>query len=195
MRRKTFDTLMSAAGILAAVVLLTAGVLLVWAHSFVSNEVKTQLSAQKIFFPKAGDPQLKEKAIGPYISQYAGQQLTTGAQAKAYADHFIGVHLKGVGGGKTYSELSGQALANPNDQALAGKVATMFKGETLRGLLLNAYAFATMGTIALYAAFAAFFGAAVFLLLSILGFAHRGRVGADDEVLATSSRKPAVVES
>ena len=194
MGRRTFDTIAAAAGLLAAVVLLSAGVLLVWAHSFVSNEVKTQLSAQKIFFPKAGDPQLKEPAIGPYISQYAGQQLTTGAQAKAYADHFIGVHLKGVGGGKTYSELSGQAQANPNDQALAGKVATMFKGETLRGLLLNAYAFDTMGRVALYAAFASFLGAAVFLLLAILGFAHSGRVGADDEVLALGSRKPAVVE-
>lgn len=194
MRRTTFDTLMSAAGLLAAAVLLVAGGLLTWAHSFISHEVTTQLSAQKIFFPEKGDPQLKEKEIGPFISQYAGQQLTTGKQAKAFADHYIAVHLQQAGGGKTYSELSTESRANPDDAEKAAAVQTAFRGETLRGLLLNAYAFATMGTIALYAAFGAFAAAAIFLLLAVLGFAHRGRVGLDEEVLALGSRKPAVVE-
>ncbi len=195
MRRTTFDTLMSAAGLLAAAVLLVAGGLLTWAHNFVSHEVTTQLSAQKIFFPEKGNPQLKEKEIGPFISQYAGQQLTTGPQAKAFADHYIAVHLKGIGGGQTYSQLSGKALANPKDEVLAGQVQSMFRGETLRGLLLNAYAFSTMGQIAFIAAIGAFIGAGIFLLLAVLGFAHRGRVGLDEEVLALGSRKPAVVES
>jgi hypothetical protein len=194
MQRKTFDTLASAAGLLAAAVLLVAGGLLVWAHSFVNHEVTTQLTAQKIFFPEKGDAQLKEKAIGPFISQYAGKQLTTGPQAKAFADHYIAVHLQASGGGKTYSELSSASRAAPDDQELVAAVNTAFKGETLRGLLLNAYAFSTMGQIALYGGIAAFLGAAVFLLLSILGFAHRGRVGETDEVIALGSRKPAVVE-
>jgi hypothetical protein len=193
MGRRSFDTLASAAGLMAAVVLLTAGGLLVWAHSFVTSEVKSQLTAQKIFFPEKGDPQLKSKEIGPFLSQYAGQQLTTGAQAKAFADHFIAVHLKESGGGKTYSELSTASRAAPDDADLAASVQTAFRGETLRGLLLNAYAFATMGTIALYAAIASFLGAAVFLVLALLGFAHRGRVGADHEALATGSRTTAVV--
>jgi len=82
------------------------------------------------------------------VRQYAGQQMLTGDQAEVYADHFIANHLKTIGGGQTYAQLSGKALANPTDAKLQAQVATMFKGETLRGLLLNAYAFGTMGTIA-----------------------------------------------
>jgi hypothetical protein len=58
----------------------------------------------------------------------------------------------------------------------------MFKGETLRGLLLNAYAFGTVATIAGIAAIGAFIGAAVMLILSILGFAHLRRVSPDAEL-------------
>jgi hypothetical protein len=75
----------------------------------------------------------------PSISQYAGQQLLTGHQAEAYADHFIAVHIAEMGQGKTYSQLSAESLAQPNNTALAGPVATVFKGETLRSTLLNAY--------------------------------------------------------
>lgn len=187
MRRKTFDTLLAYAGLLAAAVLLVAGVLLTWAHSFVNHEVTTQLTAQKIFFPEQGDPQLTSKEIGPFIGKYAGQQLTTGEQAKAFADHYIAVHLQESGGGKTYSQLSTESRANPDDAEKAAAVQTAFRGETLRGLLLNAYAFATMGRIALFAAIGAFAASAVFLLLSILGFAHRGRVGESDEVFASAT--------
>jgi hypothetical protein len=79
------------------------------------------------------------------MRQYGGQQLTTGAQAEVYADHFIANHLKAIGGGKTYAQLSAEAIAQPKNAALAAQVATVFKGETLRGLLLNAYAWCTPG--------------------------------------------------
>ena len=75
----------------------------------------------------------------PLVSQYAGQQMLTGQQAEAYADHFIAVHIAEMGGGKTYSQLSAESLAQPNNAKLAGVVATVFKGETLRSMLLNAY--------------------------------------------------------
>ena len=117
------------------------------------------------------------------MQQYAGQQLTTGAQAEVYADHFIAVHLKEIGGGQTYAQLSAKAQANPDDAKLAGQVATMFKGETLRGLLLNAYAFGTMGTIAGIAAIAAFVAGAVMLLLSGLGLMHARRTSPATEIL------------
>src|SRR5436309_3381234 len=134
MRRKSFDTLTSAAALVVAAVLLTASGLLFWAHSFVSDNVRTQLTAEKIFFPPAGSESLNDPAVKPYLSKYAGQQLVNGEQAKAYADLFIAVHLKGISGGQTYSELSSQAQKAPTDTVLAGKVATVFTGETLRGL-------------------------------------------------------------
>jgi hypothetical protein len=189
MRRKTFDSLMATGGLVLAVFLLVAGGLLTYAHNFVHDQVTTQLSAQQIVFPAKGSESLADPAVKPYLTQYAGQQLTTGAQAKAYADHFIAVHLDAIGGGKTYSQLSEESRANPDDQELAGQVATTFKGETLRGLLLNAYAFDTMATVALWAAFVAFGAAALLLLLAALGFVHARRTA--DVVELGSHQVPA----
>jgi hypothetical protein len=179
MRRKSFDALVSTAGFVMAAVLLTASGLLFWAHSFIDDNVRSQLVAEKIFFPPAGSDALKDPAIGPYLNKYAGQQLTTGDQAKAYADHFIAVHLKEMTGGQTYSQLSAKSLANPDDTKLAGTVATVFKGETLRGLLLNAYAFGTMAMVAFVAAWVALGFGIVMVLLAALGVVHARRTPAD----------------
>src|SRR5947208_1649484 len=127
MRRKTLDALLTTAGLVVAAVLLIAGGLLAWGHNFTTHEVHSQLAAQQIFFPDKGSASLNEPAVKPYLTKYAGQQLVNGPQAKAYADHFIAVHLEAIGGGKTYSQLSAQAIANPTDTKLAGQVATMFK--------------------------------------------------------------------
>lgn len=191
MRRRTFDALMTAAGLILTVVLTTAGGLMLWAHHFVDDQVTSQLSAQQIYFPEKGSDSLNDPAVKPYLSQYAGQQLTTGAQAKAYADHYIAVHVDEMTGGKTYAELSTASRANPEDQKLAGLVETTFKGETLRGMLLNAYAFGQMGTIAFYGAIVSFAGAALMLLLSLLGLAHLRRVPAEAEVKLGASLRPA----
>jgi len=155
MRRKSFDVLVSTAGLVIAAVVLTASGLLFWAHSFITDNVRTQLTAEKIFFPPAGSDALNDPAVKPYLSKYAGQQLVNGDQAKAYADHFIAVHLKEMTGGQTYAQLSSKSLANPSDTKLAGQVQTVFRGETLRGLLLNAYAFGAMAKVAVIAAWTA----------------------------------------
>lgn len=183
MRRKTFDALLTSAGLVIAIVMVAAGGLLLWAHNFVDDQVHTQLAAQKIYFPEAGSDALKDPAVGPYLSQYAGQQLTTGAQAEAYANHYIAVHIQEMAGGKTYSQLSELSRANPNDTKLAGQVQTVFRGETLRGMLLNAYAFGKMAQIALIASIAAFAAAGIMLILSALGYAHLRRVPAEAEVM------------
>src|SRR5215475_6722836 len=141
MRRKTFDIILSSVGGVLVVVLVAAGGLLMWGYSFASGSVRDQLAAQQIYFPAAGSQALASPQIGPYLNQYAGQQLTTGAQAEAYADHFIAVHLSEVAGGKTYAQVSALAQADPTNTQLQGQVNTLFKGETLRGLLLDAYAF------------------------------------------------------
>ena len=183
MRRKTFDALLTSAGLVLAIVMVAAGALLLWAHNFVDNQVHDQLAAQQIYFPKAGSESLNDPAVKPYLSQYAGQQLVNGAQAEVYANHFIAVHINAMAGGKTYAQLSAQSLANPNDTKLAGQVQTVFRGETLRGLLLNAYAFWKMGQIALIAAIAAFAAAGLLLILSVLGYAHLRTVPANAEVM------------
>lgn len=183
MRRKTFDALLSTGGLLIAALLIIAGGLLTWAHSFVNDQVRTQLVAQKIVFPAAGSAAISDPAIKPYLTKYAGQTMTNGAQAEAWADHYIAVHLQKIGGGQTYAQLSAKAQADPTNTTLANTVNTVFKGETLRGLLLNAYAFWKMAQIAMIAAIIAFIGAGVFLLLSALGFLHLRRVDPAQEVL------------
>jgi hypothetical protein len=183
-RRKTFDLITSSVGVLLAVLLLVAGGLLTWAYTFVNNQVTTQLTEQHIVFPAADDPSIK--ALPPddaaAMKQYAGQLMTNGAQAETYANHFIAVHLKEIGGGKTYAQLSAESLAHPLDLKLKAQVDTVFKGNTLRGLLLNAYAFWQIGQIALYAAIAAFAGGVVFLALSVFGFLHMRRTPADTDL-------------
>src|SRR5579871_5389545 len=183
MRRRPFDILMATAGLFLAVTLLAAGGLLTWAHSFIGNEVHTQLAAQQIYFPAANSSAVAAPEFAA-MRQYGGQQLTTGAQAEVYADHFIANHLKVIGGGKTYSQLSAEAQTQPNNAKLAAQADTVFKGETLRGLLLNAYAFGTMGMIAGIAAIAAFIAAAVMLLLSGLGLMHARRTSPATEILS-----------
>jgi hypothetical protein len=197
MRRRTFDILMATAGLFLAVTLIASGALLLWAHSFIGNEVHTQLAAQQIFFPAADSKAVAAPEFAA-MRQYGGQQLTTGAQAEVYADHFIANHLKEAGGGKTYAQLSAEAIAQPGNAKLTAQVATAFKGETLRGLLLNAYAFGTMGTIAGIAAIAAFIAAAVMLILSGLGLMHARRVSPAAEILGghpTSGRAPATASA
>jgi hypothetical protein len=181
MSRKAFDKLTSAGGIVAVVVLLVAGGLLTWGHSFVNSNVHSQLAQQQIYFPpqaafahaKAGT-EITPSMVGP-VSQYAGQQLTTGAQAQVYANDFIAVHLSQMPYHGLYSKISQAALANPKNTQLEGLVQTSFRGTTLRGLLLEAYAFSKIGSIMLIGAIASFALAAIMALLVGLGVAHARR--------------------
>jgi hypothetical protein len=186
MRRKTFDLLVSTGGLVIAAVLLVAGGLLMWGYSFANSQVHDQLVAQKIVFPATSNPEFKAlpAADQAAMSGYAGQMLTTGAQAKTYADHFIAVHLAEMGHGKTYSQLSAASLAQPKNTALAQLVQTVFRGTTLRSMLLEAYGFWQLGQIALIAAIASFTGAAILLVLSIIGLVHERRVPAEKEVFS-----------
>jgi hypothetical protein len=179
MRRKSFDAIASATGLVLAAVLLSASGLLFWAHAFIDDNVRTQLTAQKIFMPKAGTDSINDPLVKPYLSKYAGQQVVDGAQAKAFADHYIAVHLQESTGGRTYSELSTASRLDPTNAELQGLVQTSFRGETLRGMLLNAYGFWKMGQIAAVAAWAALGTGALMLLLSLLGLFHMRRTPYD----------------
>jgi hypothetical protein len=185
MRRRTFDALMVYAGLVIAAILMVAGGLLAWGHAFAASQVHNQLAAQKIVFPAANNPEIKAlpKADAAAMKVYAGQVMTTGAQAQTYADHFIAVHVREIGGGLTYSQLSAKAMADPKNAALADQVAAVFKGTTLRGMLLNAYGFWEFGQIALIGAIVSFAGAAVLLILSLFGVWHLRRVPEAAEVL------------
>jgi hypothetical protein len=188
MRRRTFDALMVAVGAALAIILLVAGGLMMWGSTYTHNNVRNQLAAQQIYFPAKGSSDLASPKIGPYLNQYAGQQLLTGQQAQAYADHFIAVHVAEMSGGKTYSQLSAQSLANPSNTKLATLTNTVFKGETLRGLLLNAYAFWKMSQLMLIGAIVAFAGAALLLILSVLGVVHLRRTLPGTEVMPALAR-------
>jgi len=162
MRRNSSRTLLAAAGAAAAAVLLIAGGLLLWGSAYVHNTVQGQLAAQQITFPPAAafaharaGTEITPSMI-PSVSQYAGQQLLTGQQAEAYADHFIAVHIAEMGGGKTYSQLSALSIAQPGNTALAATVNTVFKGETLRSMLLNAYGWWKVSQITYIIALASF---------------------------------------
>src|SRR5579863_7725166 len=162
MRRTTVDKLLGWIGTSIGVALLATAGLLLWGSAYIHNTVQGQLAAQQISFPPAAAFQHAKAgteitpSMIPSVSQYAGQQLLTGQQAEAYADNFIAVHIANMAGGKTYSQLSAEAIAQPSNTALAGTVATVFKGETLRSMLLNAYGWWKVSQITYIISLAAF---------------------------------------
>ncbi len=190
MKRRTLDIMFSAGGVVFAGLLLVMGLVLTSNASFANNYVTNQLAAQNIMF-KTADTLTAEEKKSDCLVRYAGQQLTTGKQAECYANEFIGLHLKSTADGKTYAELGGvqsklrtqvaEAQKN-NDPALAdlqkqltavtADRETVFKGETLRGLLLTSFGFSEFGTKAAQAATVAFIATGLLFLLSIAGFVH-----------------------
>jgi hypothetical protein len=189
--RSAFDKLISGAGLALAITLIAAGGLLTWAHTFVADQVHDQLVMQDITMPAAdqlGDLPAKDAAV---MKKYAGSKLDSGPEAKAYADHYILVHMNGMAQGRTYSQVSGEFVtmsdeqkASPEGQALGQLRQSLFMGDTLRGLLLYGYAFATIGTIAGIAAWVSFGAAGVLLVLVGLGIWHARRVEHTAERLA-----------
>lgn len=188
--RATLDKLISWTGLLLALVLLVAGSLLLWGALFINGEVDKQLSDQQIVMPTeeaiAADEALsdEDRAV---LEEFAGSEMNTGAEAKAYADNYILPHTNASTGGETYATLGDKqrevcpergSAEEPSEECntVTGQRQTAQTGSTLRGLLLYGYAFATMGTIALYASIAAFVAAALFLVLGLLGLRHAKKV-------------------
>jgi hypothetical protein len=177
--RKAIDKVFILLGTAMAAVLVVAGGLAWYGYRFATNQVKTELSEQKIFFPPKDSPALAAlpEADRSEMNKYAGQQLVDGQQAKVYANNFINVHLKKVADGKTYAEVSSEAQKDPTNQKLQAQKTTLFQGETLRGLLLGSgYAYWTFGSIAKYAAIALWIGAGVMAVLVWLGLRHLAKI-------------------
>jgi hypothetical protein len=197
MSRKIFDILTSTGGAVIVVVLLIAGGFLTWGHNYVNSNVRDQLAQQQIYFPpqaafahpKAGT-EITPSMI-PSVSQYAGQQLLTGDQAKVWANDFIAVHLSEMPYGGVYSKISAAAMANPKNTKLQDLVQTSFRGTTLRGMLLEAYGFAKIGQIMGYGAIAAFALAFVMAVLVGLGFWHAARTPEEKPLRAKTTPVPA----
>src|SRR5436305_8809286 len=155
--------------------------------------VHDQLSEQKIQFPPKGSPALDPKEF-PGLQRYAGEAVDNGPKAKAYANEFIKVHLAGVANGKTYSQVSEASRNDPKNAELAAQVQTLFRGETLRGLLLYAWGWSVVGMIAFWVGIAALMGAiAVFLALLIGFLAHRRYGMVHTTIATTGARQPVPV--
>ena len=191
--RRRLDLLLIAFGVVATLAFAVAGGLLQWGANFADDYVHDELASQNVFFPDADS--LREEGRDDLV-QYADEQVTTGAEAEAYAG-FIQGHLEGIAGGLTYAEIDDRGAAEAVEQAresgasqaevdelqatadeLRGQRDSLFRGETLRGLLLTSYAWATVGAIAGIAAIGAFLAAAVMAILVVAGIVHLRRTKA-----------------
>jgi hypothetical protein len=189
MSRRSFVYIASSFSALVTVVLMLAAVGAFAAHRFVDSQVTAQLSEQNIYFPEVGSEALERPGAGQRLAVYAGQQLTTGQQAKVFADDLIGEDLKEIGGGKTYAEVSKASRANPQDTKLAGQAQTLFRGEALRGMLLTAYGFWQMGEIARLGSHVALGLAAVMAFVTAAGFRRAGGIGEEEVIFEPAERR------
>ena len=181
MRRKILDLLLNWVGVLLTGVFLVAGIGMLIGYDFTSSQVRSQLVEQKVFFPTSTERDYQD-LVKANLTQYAGQQVLTGSEAQIFADKIIAVDTAMISGGKTYSQLATASLADPSNTALASQVDLVFRGDTLRGLLLNAYAFGFIGVIALYGAVGMFFAALIMLVLTLLGIRHYRQADPSDIV-------------
>ena len=185
MKRKTFDKIVTAIGAALTVFLFVAAALLNWGASFAEDSVRSQLENQNISFPAA---EAMPEATAKELAKWSEMKVTTGEMARDYSDLYIWEHMKGsaiatVGKPATYSEVSGMYMGlvrgGSTDTAEIAKLGelrqTLFMGNTLRGMLLEAYAFGTMGVIAGYGALAALVGGLLMLVLTLLGVVHLRR--------------------
>ncbi|CAB4887086.1 unannotated protein [freshwater metagenome] len=171
MKRKTFDKIVTTVGAgLAAFLFVIAG-LANWGASFASDSVSSQLEAQLITFPAATGNSAESADVTAYFKEHGGKLMTTGKDAQMYADHYIAFHMSKM---PTYSEAADAArTATPDKKAAAdATVETVFKGNMLRGTLLTAYAFGTLGSLAGYGAIAALVGGLLMLVLTLAGIVH-----------------------
>jgi hypothetical protein len=205
MQRKVFDKLASGIGAALVVILLVAGGLLVWGHSFATSNVHNQLAQQQIYFPKQAeinavkaqyakggqkavtDPEFPNaKLMISALEPYAGKQVLTGKEAQVYANDFIGQHLYAMPDHGVYSMISAAAMtAKPGSKAATEFTAlktTTFMGTTLRGMLLEAYAFGTIGLVMIWGAIAAFIGAALLAILTGLGIRHANKTSTEERL-------------
>ena len=187
--RRRIDLILIGIGIVAVAVLATSAGLLRWGSSFSNNYVHDELSSQHIKF--GDEASLRLEGRGDLV-KYAGESLDSGPKAQAYAS-FINGHLTKIGAGKTFADLGvpenaakgavkSAVAANASADEIAKLQAdadaisatrnTVFKGETLRGLLLSAYAWSTVGRIAGIAALGAALAAVAMAALVILGLNH-----------------------
>ena len=191
MNRKTWDRIVSASAAVIAVAMIVLGAFAIYGGNFGRENVQTRLEPQNITFPPLSAMSPEEQTS---VGAFAGQQVTTGNQAEAFSRYIAG-HLEAVNGGKTYSETSAAARAEglaPDVAAeLQGKADTLFKGETLRSMLLNAYGWWTVATIALFVGYAMVAMGLVLAGLAALGFRHanRTRTAAIIEAPATVDAK------
>lgn len=183
MDRKSWDQIVSGAGAVLAVALIVLGAMAIYGGQFGRDNVRDNLVPQKIFFPPAEGLEPAEiAAVGDYATAEGEelQQVDTGTEAKAFSD-YIGVHLEGVNEGKTYSETSSEARAleetDPRRAELDAAVQTLFRGESLRAMLLNAYGWWTVSTITFWAGIGAVLAGIVLAVFAALGFRHAGKVG------------------
>ena len=164
---KTITRVFLYLSVMVAVLLFAVGGLALWASNFTGNMVKSELAAQKIYFPDKGSPAL-DPAVYPDLPKYAGQVVDSPEEAKAYANGYIGRHLSKVADGKVYAEVSAESMKDPTNQKLQQQKQTLFQGETLRGMLLTSgYGFGTVGKIANTASLVAFSLGGLVSLLAI----------------------------
>jgi hypothetical protein len=175
MDRATWDRIVSGAGVIIAVVLILGGIAAIYGGTFGRDNVRERLAPENISFPPLSAMTPQERAE---VGDFAGERVDTGPEAEAFS-RYIGGHLAQINDGKTYAETSAAAREEGLDPQVAAelqaKADTLFRGETLRSILLNAYGWWTIATLAMTVGIGMVLAGLLLAVLAFLGFRHANR--------------------
>lgn len=144
-----------------------ASLFLINEGNFVNQTIHDQLAAQQIFFP-GKDTIVAGGALDPAefpaeIRAQAGNQVLTGEQARIYGTDFIGLHMKNIAGGKTYSQIDTKSGTAADIAKAQAQKTSLFQGETLKNMLLNAWGWSMLATYTIWGGYALMVAALVVL--------------------------------
>jgi hypothetical protein len=153
----------------AALAVLIVGVVLTLAGNYGRQLVHDQLAAQKITFApydESGQNGDNYEAY-PELRDRAGTTVTDGLAARDFAT-YINAHVMEATGGRSYSEVSAAARANPENEELAAVRRTALDGQLLAAIMWNTYGWWLLATVAFFAGIALTVAGVVLAVLAFL---------------------------
>ena len=173
MQRKMWDQIVSGAGAVVAVVLLMLGAVAIYGGTFGQDNVRDRLAPQNVTFPPLEAMTPAEKNL---VGDFAGTKVVDGLPglrpSRTTSASTSKTRTRARPTPRPALWLVQKGLSEKEAAELSGMADSLFKGETLRAMLLNAYGWWTVSSLVIFAGYGLLAAGALLALLAIMGFFH-----------------------